>query len=359
MKITIVGGGNIGTQFAVHCAQKKHQVTVFTSRPESFSSHLTCVDEHGKIICAGDIRGATADPEKAVADADVIFVTVPADRMPEYARKIIPYIRPGVKIGLIPGTGGGECIFRSCMEKGAVIFGLQRVPAVARLVKYGARVRSIGYRPQLFAAALPKRYTQECCQILSDIFNIPCAALPDYLNLTLTPSNPVLHTTRLRILFGDYTPGLVYDSIPLFYQQWNDESSRLLIACDEEVQQICRSLDAFDLSGVRSLKLHYESDTPEKMTRKISSIPAFQGLVSPQKAVEGGAVPDFNSRYFTADFSYGLAILVQIARMVDIPVPNMEQTLQWYQSIAGQPEIFRFSLWGIGSLEDFIAFYSQ
>ncbi|MFR3264577.1 MAG: NAD/NADP octopine/nopaline dehydrogenase family protein [Blautia massiliensis (ex Durand et al. 2017)] len=36
-------------------------------------------------------------------------------------------------------------------------------------------------------------------------------------------------------------------------------------------------------------------------------------------------MPDFNSRYFTADFSYGLVILIQIAEYVNIDVPNMRK----------------------------------
>ncbi len=359
MNITIVGGGNIGTQFAVHCAHKHHDVTVFSSKPDRFSKRISCVDAQGNETCSGQLLCATADPEQAFANADVIFVTVPADCMAQYVGKIESHMKPGVKIGLIPGTGGGECVFASCRKKGAVIFGMQRVPAVARLVEYGKTVCSTGYRGQLHAAALPKKETAACCRLLESIFDIPCAPLPDYLNLTLTPSNPILHTTRLRILYKDYVPGVVYEAIPLFYQHWNDESSRLLIACDEEVQQLCRALKAFDLSGVKSLKEHYESDTPEKMTYKISHIPAFQGLRSPQIPVAGGAVPDLNSRYFTADFSYGLAILVQVADMTGVPAPNMKQTLRWYQDLAGQPQMFRFSDWGIRDYSEFVRFYQQ
>jgi len=359
MKITIVGGGNIGTQFAVHCAHKGHEVTIFSSKPEQFGKTLSCVDAQGNTTLSGEIAGATAEPEKAFGSADVIFVTVPADCMARYAELIAPWARPGVKIGLIPGTGGGECAFSLCREKGAVIFGLQRVPAVARLVEYGKTVCSTGYRGLLHAAALPKKETAACCALLESIFDIPCEALPDYLNLTLTPSNPILHTTRLRTLYGDYAPGVVYKEIPLFYQHWSDESSRLLIACDQEVQQLCRALKEFDLSGVKSLKEHYESDTVEKMTYKISHIPAFQGLTSPQKAVEGGFIPDLDSRYFTADFSYGLAILVQVAQMAGVSAPHMNEVLQWYQKLAGDPAMFRFAHWGIRNYDDFIRFYRQ
>ena len=50
MKITIVGGGNIGTQFAVHCAHKGHEVTLFSSKPERFgtthtTAHLSSVSQ--------------------------------------------------------------------------------------------------------------------------------------------------------------------------------------------------------------------------------------------------------------------------------------------------------------------------
>ena len=359
MNITIVGGGNIGTQFAVHSAQEGHRVSIFTSKPEQFEKELTIVDSQGVITHRGELWQATNDPATAFSQAQVIFVTVPADCMSRYAPLIRDHMRPGVKIGLIPGTGGGECVFKPCIDKGAILFGLQRVPAVARLVRYGSQVCSTGYRPELFAAALPKSATGDCCALLSSIFRMPCSPLPDYLNLTLTPSNPILHTTRLKTLYADYTPGVVYKTVPLFYQHWSDASSRLLIACDEEVQRLCAVLTDFDLSGVKSLKLHYESDTPEKMTRKISSIAAFQGLTSPAKTVEGGYIPDLDSRYFTADFSFGLAILVQIARMAGVPAPNMEQTLDWYVRLADNPNMFRFSDFGIENLQEFIAFYRQ
>ena len=48
MKITIVGGGNIGTQFAVHCAEKNHEVTVYTSKPDIYDGHLSIVDDIGR-----------------------------------------------------------------------------------------------------------------------------------------------------------------------------------------------------------------------------------------------------------------------------------------------------------------------
>lgn len=245
------------------------------------------------------------------------------------------------------------------MDRGAIIFGLQRVPGVARLVEYGKCVRATGYRDQLYVAALPHDETERCCEIIEGILDIRTSPLPNYLNLTLTPSNPILHTTRLRTLYGDYHDGVVYDHVPLFYEEWSDESSHLLLHCDDEVQEICRRLSMFDLTHVRSLRLHYESPTPEALTQKLRSIKSLHGLPSPTMSVEGGYIPDWNSRYFTADFPYGLSILVQIADLVGVEAPYMKATLDWYHEQTDHVLEFQFEQYGIHTLEDLIHFYSR
>ncbi len=360
MKITIVGGGNIGTQFAVHCAEKQHEVMVYTSKPSLFQKELSIVNQNGDIIHKGVIAGATDSEELAFSDADLIFVTVPAFCMKDTADKILKYANSGMKIGLIPGTGGGECAFAKCIEKGAVVFGMQRVPSVARLTEYGSRVCAAGYRKALHVAALPKAATGEIADIISHIFDMECAELPCYLNLTLTPSNPILHTTRLRTIFKDYgVSKSSYDKLPLFYEEWDDETSRLLFLCDSEVQRICAALTCHDLSEVRSLKAHYESETPEALTRKIRSIEGFKGLKTPSLQKEGRLIPDLNSRYFTADFSFGLSILVQIADIYCLDVPNIKATMGWYEKIKINREQFQFSDFGIYDKQSFETFYSK
>lgn len=359
MNITIVGAGNIGTQFAAHCAEKGHNVIIYGSSPDRIEKELVVVNEEGNVIHRGTINRATRDEAEAFENADLIFVVMPANLMHVNAEKIEPFAKPGMKICLVPGTGGGECAFKTCIEKGATLFGLQRVPSVARLVEYGKIVRAVGYRKELFASAIPRKETKECCNIIENIFDIKTSPLPNYLNITLTPSNPILHTTRLKTLFGNYHSGVVYKQIPLFYEEWTDEASELLIACDEEVQKICQALKQFDLSYVTSLKVHYESPTVQAMTEKISSIAGFKGLTSPATQVEGGYIPDFNSRYFTADFSYGLTILVQIAKLSDVDTPNMNETLAWYQKIVPMRNEFSFSKFGINNWNDFLAFYSR
>lgn len=357
MKITIVGGGNIGTQFAVHCAEKGHEVTVYTSKPDLYNGHLNIIDESGTTIHEGNIKSATYDPEEAFRSAEFIMVTMPATMMRSLADTIYDYSDTGSIIGVVPGNGGSECAFRKCIDRGNMFFGIERVPAIARLVEKGRTVKSTGYREELHVAALPKKNAKRCAELIGGIFDKKTTVIPNFLNLTMTPSNPILHTTRLRTLFGNWHEGIVYDPVPLFYEEWNDASSELLIACDEEVQKICRALPQFELQYVKSLRMHYESETVEAMTKKISSIAAFKGLTTPTVKVEGGLIPDLHSRYFTADFSYGLTIIKQVGDLAGVKTPNIDATMKWYKNIALEKNEFRFEDYGITDRVSFEQFY--
>ena len=357
MNITIVGGGNIGTQFAVHCAEKGHFVTVYTSSPELYDGHLEIVDNEGVITHEGNIKFATADPDKAFKTADLIIVTMPATMMKAISQVIYEHSKKDVLIGVVPGNGGSECAFRPCIERGNTFFGIERVPAIARLVKKGKTVKSTGYRQELHVAAIPREKAQACAEIIGNIFEIKCAAIPNYLNLTMTPSNPILHTTRLKCIFNDWREGMYYDYVPLFYEEWDDTSSELLIACDNEVQSICKALPDFDLRYVKSLQEHYESNSVDAMTKKIASIEAFKGLVTPTVQKERGLIPDLHSRYFTADFSFGLTIIKQIASFAGVNVPNIDETMEWYNKIAIDKNRFSFEDYNMFDLKDLKDFY--
>lgn len=357
MRITIVGGGNIGTQFAVHCAEKGHKVVIYTSKPDLYDGHLNIVDEKGVTTHEGDIESVTADPEIAFRHVELILVTVPATMMKSIAEKVYASANEKTIIGVVPGNGGNECAFKKCIDRGNVFFGIERVPAIARLVQKGKTVMSTGYKPELHVAALPRNSTKECADLIHSLFDMKTTVIPNFLNLTMTPSNPILHTTRLYTIFHDWHEGVVYPSLPLFYEEWDDKSSELLITCDDELQRVCQALPEFELSYVKPLKVYYESPSIEAMTKKLSSITAFKGLKTPTVNVEGGLIPDLHSRYFTADFSYGLSIIKQIAELAEVSTPSIDRVIGWYKGIAIEKGEFKYSDYGIDSLDDLRAFY--
>ena len=163
MRITIVGGGNIGTIFAVHCAEKGHEVTIYTSDASIYDTKLNIVDGDGKSIHEGFIKQATNDPVIAFKDSDMIIVTYPAMMMEKIAEVIFENAGSNAMIGAVPGSGGSECAFRKCIERGNIFFGLERVPAIARLVTKGRTVQSKGYKSELHIASIPSDAAEKCC----------------------------------------------------------------------------------------------------------------------------------------------------------------------------------------------------
>ena len=350
MKIAVIGGGNIGTLLAAEFAAKGHEVSLYTSHPRIWNRELEVYDAEEKLLLTGTAADITDSLEEAVRGAEYIWITWPASLFERLAGQLYPHVEAGQAIGVVPGSGGAEFAFHSCLEKGCVLFGLQRVHSIARLKERGKSVYMLGRKPELQLGAIPQRCAVNLAETVEGLLDIPCRVMPNYLSVTLTPSNPILHTSRLYAMFRDYHEGLSYPRNFLFYEEWDNRASQVMLACDQELQYLCHVIP-LDLSEVKSLREHYESDTAEAMTTKIRSINAFKGLTSPMRqvsAAEGGVkaeenwIPDFSSRYFTADFSFGLKILIDIADLFGVPADNMKNSWNWYRSVNDQGDSVYF-----------------
>lgn len=343
MIISIIGGGNIGTLMAAEFAAKGHNVRLFTSNPSSWSHTLEALNPDGTVFMSGELELVTASLEDSVYEADMIWITYPTFLLADIASRLLPLVSPGQQIGVVPGNDA-EFFFAEHVRKGAILFGLQRVHSIARLKEYGKSSYMLGRKPELQVAALPSAETDNVRQRVEELFDIPSISLPSYLVETLTPSNPILHTSRIRTMFASWNPEVSYDHNIFFYREWDDASSELMLKCDDELQDVCRVLEReldVDLSQVRSLRDHYESPTAQAMTKKISGIPAFQTLTSPMREEKPGVwVPDFSSRYFRADFAYGLKAIKDIAKLTGVATPGMDDVYGWYIELSGNTDVF-------------------
>lgn len=337
-KVTVIGAGNIGTLMAAEIAVRGYDVCLYAHSKENISGELSVFDADDALLYSTKLKKVTDKLETALEEADFVFVTYPSFMLSGLCEQMLPLIRKEAAVCIVPGSGGAEFAFKPLIDKGVTLCGLQRVHSIARLKQKGKSVYMLGRKDSVQLGAIPSRKTAELSQLVGNMLSMPCEALENYLSVTLTPSNPILHTTRLYSMFRDWHEGVYYpENIP-FYESWTDNSSRELFACDEELQEICKALSPLDLSAVRSLKLHYESDTPEKLTAKIKSIKAFRGILSPMKETKNGFIPDLESRYFTADFPYGLKVLIEFGKATGIDTPNMNKVWSWYLSLSPEAE---------------------
>ena len=98
---------------------------------------------------------------------------------------------------------------------------------------------------------------------------------------------------------------------------------------DKEFQTLLRKLGVKE-GSIPTVLDYYESKDSESLTKKISNIPAFQGIPSPMIVNSFGMYePDFGSRYFTEDFPYGLRFLIETAKGNYLICPHMEKVYKW------------------------------
>ena len=114
----------------------------------------------------------------------------------------------------------------------------------------------------------------------------------------------------------------------LFYSSWTDEASDLLIKMDIEFFGLLDKLGV-STEHLPTLLQHYEVQDAESLTQKIKNIPAFSNILSPMKQTPNGWVPDFESRYFTEDFPFGLRFIYELAHANNINTPNIDKVYQW------------------------------
>lgn len=356
MKVTIIGGGNLGILLAAAFAFKGNDVIVHTSRPELFSDELEGYDKEDKLLFKGTIKKAINDWKEAIIGADLIWVTVPPQMFIDTAKRMEPYITSGQMLGIIPGAGAAEFAFKSIIEKGVRFFGLARVPSIARVKEQGKSAYMLGPAPELLIGSIPANNAPQICQEIQPLFHINCKPVANYLAVAFTPSNPVLHTSRIYGMFKDYIPGNHYPRNELFYEEWSIDGAEVLLKCSDELQQLCKAIP-MDLRDVESMQSRHGIRTPEELAAKICGLDRLKGLYSPVVEEELGFIPDFNSRYFASDFTYGIKIMIEVADLFDVPTPTMDTIWDWYKKV--QPEkaenCFELQM----TREEFISFYTD
>jgi hypothetical protein len=329
-KICIIGSGNIGMALAVELAQNvKAEITLVSTKPHLFSKRLLSVDAASGKTTHCDLTLVTDNYDTALENADLVFIAIPVFLFPKIINKI--KINRNCIIGLVPGIGGREFYCDQFIGQGNTVFGMDRVPFVARIIEYGVSV-SVSKKKQIRIAAWHQEDTDNIITIISDMLNIECLPLKNYLTVTLTPSNPILHTARLYTLFKDMNIDLTLKKQIAFYAEWNHSSSAVLLAADEELQSICKKYYPMDLSDVISLKIHYESNTALEMTNKITSIQSLKDINAPLILQNGEYIIDRQSRYFIEDFPYGLCVIKNFADIAAVKTPMIDTMLRWFES---------------------------
>ena len=328
MKICICGGGNLGHVVAGFvAAQNQYEVCVLTRQPERWSKELT-IEAPEDTTYVGRLSGINSNARHAVSDADIILLCLPGYGIRDTLIQIKDYLKANTAVGSVVSSTGFFFQAMELLPKTQPLFGFQRVPFISRIEEYGHRARLMGYKDCLELAIEQSDNPESLRQVLQQMLRTPIHLLRSHYEVSLSNSNPLLHPSRLYSLWKDWHEGIVYDHVPLFYEEWTEEAAQLYISMDNELQSLLEQLPV-SKGSIATVLDYYESTDVPSLAHKLRSIEAFKGIAAPMKAVEGGFVPDFHSRYFTEDFPYGLAFVHRLAHEKGIPSPTIDMIYDW------------------------------
>ena len=328
MKICICGGGNLGHVVAGFVsAQGRHEVSLLTRQPERWSTELT-IEAPEETTYIGHLNGIFSDAKHAVSDAQIILLCLPGYAIRDTLLQIKAYLRPDAAVGTVVSSTGFFFQAMDILPPSQTLFGFQRVPFISRVIDYGHRARLMGYKDRLELAIEHCSQPETLRDALSNMLRTPIHLLSSHYEVSLSNSNPLLHPSRLYSLWKDWHEGIIYDRIPMFYEEWTEEAAQLYINMDRELQALLEQLPVRK-GSIATVLHYYESTDAPSLARKLRSIEAFKGIASPMIPVEGGFIPDFHSRYFTEDFPFGLAFVHRMTHEKGIPSPTIDMIYEW------------------------------
>ncbi|MEE1254207.1 MAG: NAD/NADP octopine/nopaline dehydrogenase family protein [Paludibacteraceae bacterium] len=319
--ICICGGGALGMVVAsVLSHTREVSVCMLTAHPQQWSKSIETIDSAGKVY-QGVLEKVSDRAAEVIPQSDIVLLCLPGFLIEKSLRQIAPFIT-NQAVGSIVSSTGFFFQAHRILDHSASLFGFQRVPYIARVREYGHSADLLGYKQQLYMATenLPADFEA----MWSKWLQTPVAHMSNYLEASLSNSNPLLHPARLYGMWHGWN-GEAYKVQTLFYAEWDEYSSDIYIAMDQEFQKLCSKVGV----KIPSVLDYYESTDAISLTRKLRSIVAFQTIKAPMKQTAEGYIPDYESRYFTEDFPYGLQIIKELAQTHQIKTPMIDKVLTW------------------------------
>jgi hypothetical protein len=153
-------------------------------------------------------------------------------------------------------------------------------------------------------------------------------------------------------------PSVVYGLIGP-YAQWHDKpfaeplcwwtdcpelGAYFLERCDEESQLLCKAVEqrlGVDMSSVQPLRQEiveaYQAQIrdPRTMLSVLRSNQAYDSILAPMVKTADGYVIDKENRAFHEDVAFGLAVLVEMGRRLELKLPYIEEIFNWNVAYMG------------------------
>jgi len=350
--VCLVSGSN-GTHMNV--AQIGHKaeyfVNIFTRRPEEFSTkEIVAEIFNSDETIKGKINVVSADPKEAAEGCSIFILSCPVCAAESLLQSLKPHLPENAIVGTVFGQGGFDLIAHYVLgdvmeSKNISFFSLFNIPFTCKTVVVGQRVRLQARKHFLKMCCIPNSRFSEIQKLCENLWDVPCQALHNFLEILLTPANQIIHPGRTTGIFEnqDAHP---FDEIPFFYQTMNQQSADNIQNLSNEIQVIKKAiltmypsinLDSVIDIGERIVAQYCESVSDTSSLLQIfRTNDGYKNFTLPCKEVHGKYEVNPDARIFTEDIPFGLCVLKDIAEMLNVETPHIDFSIQWHQKYMGK-----------------------
>lgn len=218
-RVSIIGSGNAGLTAAYHFTKQGADVCLYGS--PGFDQPLKDIEQRGGIEALGHFNDVeltfagfqsldkiSRDLKETLTYADIVVLPVPSFAQEPLFIEMLPHLRDGQIIMLMPGNYGSLVLNKIKHEQGYSELDITFVDAIsipwATRIVGPAQLAILGMKEFLPVAALPAKHTQMAIDAFQAVMPLPLTALSNVIEAGLENINfgghPLLTTLNMGLL---------------------------------------------------------------------------------------------------------------------------------------------------------------
>ena len=338
MKITVLGGGHGCYASAVEMAEKSHEVKLWRRDQDSLKElakygELTVKDFRGtRTVSVGDDHQKIqleTDLSKAIENAELIIIPLPATSHEDLAIEIAPYLTSGQVVFLPPGTFGTYLFAQAMLKvgnKSDVAFAeTGTLPYLVRKHSPNSIVISV-YATRLPTGVYPAKLKDHAIRVLKQAYD-SIEPIEDALSGALMNAGPIIHPPLIML---NAAPLEHFDVWDIHNEGTQPSVRRVTSLLDQERMNIREALGYSKQHFPLADHYNKEGEGDEWM----------YGRGAHGKLTDSGdwreKIDLHSHRYMLEDTRLGLSFIVSVGKYVGVKTPIAEGLLNIASSITGR-----------------------
>lgn len=329
MKVAIIGAGNGGQALAAVLSMRGHEVSLFNRSLKRISPII----QSKRIRVEGESGGTArlayvgTDMEKAVFNAELIMVVVPAFAHEEIAVRLSQYVQDGQIIILNPGRTGGalefDKIFREKNVREKTTLAEAQTFVFASRISGPGMVKIFRIKNVVPVAVLPSKDNDNLLPVIDEV--LPEFALADdILYTSFNNIGAIFHPGAILMNAGwiETTHG----NFQFYLDGISPSVARVLEAIDVERCEVTRQIGVQAMSAREWLDYAYDAKGEDLFTA-IHTNEGYRGIMAPI---------NIENRYIMEDVPMSLVPMSYFGKKLGVETKAIDSIVNLASTVTGR-----------------------